>query len=144
MKNQDVMDDASAWVELCRFADEAGLEMDERAEPGMDELGDDEDDESEVSDYGLLFRSLRRGNMVVSDDGVLTVTWKRAPREGRGKLTLNPREWPYGKALRAAAGGAVSKAAKGRSGGDDNVGKVHRFLETLGGEAPSEPEAWGW
>ena len=120
--------------------------MDERAEPLDDKSEDKEpvpvvdDDESEISDYGLLFRSLRRGNMVVSDDGVLTVSWKREPREGRGKLVLNPRTWPYGKALRAAAGGAVSKAAKGRSGGDDNVGKVHRFLETLGGESPSTLE----
>ncbi len=135
--NKEVMDDESAWMELERFAEPAGLALDERAQPGAEkEAGEDE---SEVSDYSDILRSLREGRAVVDTDGVLTFKWRKAPMEGRGELKLDPNNWHYGSALVNMEGAAaVSKAAKQRQGGSSNgnVAKLYRFLELLSGESP--------
>jgi hypothetical protein len=125
------MDIESAWGELQRFAVACDIELDSRAEPGF-KPDLESKDESEVSDYNELLRAIRRGKMVVGDNGVATVKWKRPASTDHETMVLDPDSWHYGKAIKAANRSPVSKAAKSRQD-DDNVSKLHRFLECLAG-----------
>lgn len=143
-----VLDEVSAWGELARFAEVAGIELDERAHPDYKPSDDDEaaDDESEVSDYRELIRALRAGHLSVEDNGALVLRWKKPPHKDRPTLTLDPEGgdgWAYGQATRALhtvpAPIAVSKAARRRMPSaqeEDRLGRMDRFLEILGDEAP--------
>ncbi len=124
------MDRVSAWGELNRFAVAAEIELDERAHP--DFKGEVGEGESEVSSYDTLLEALECGHMVVSDEGNLTVKWRKPPREGETTMTFKPDAWPYGYAIRA-----YSSTTNRKKGEQDSLGNLHRYMETLARVNPS-------
>lgn len=134
-----IMDMESAWAELERFADHAGVEMDERAHPchkrEPSEEDDDADAESEVADYSTLLQAIRKGEVTVTESGELQYAW-RQPFGAGESLILNPNGWPYGRAMRALAT-TVTVIQKGRKKRDaevekrDTLGQGDAFLEIL-------------
>ena len=148
-----VLDAISAWHELGRFAEVAGVEMDERSHPDYDAAKDDTDEEakadkeSEEVDYDTLIKALRRGQLSVGDGGVLVLTWLKPPISDRPTMTLDPNDYAYGQASMALGSipnpPAVSKAAKKRARTveyDNNLRKMHRFIEILACENPGTLE----
>lgn len=126
-----IMDKVSAWAELERFADAAGVALDERGHPDEDPL-DDPDTESDVEDYPALIKAIRYGRIEIDDNGKLTVCWRRGPAEG--SLVLDPAKWRYAMALRAMSKTRVQgKRGKNKSPEtEDNLKKLFVFLGCLG------------
>jgi hypothetical protein len=122
------MDLVSAWAELDRFADAAGVELDERAGPEFE--GEIKDTESEVADYHPLLTALRRGDLEVDDLGGANVKFVR-PTGDVNCMALNPETWAYGHATKAMA--ANNPAKKKKEGDASRFERMNSFLETLSG-----------
>ena len=146
---KNVLDALTAWHELARFAEVAGVELDERAHPDYDPKDEPEgepEDESDVTDYSDLIQALRTGHADVGENGAFRIYWAKPPHKDRLSMSLDPEGgdgWPYGQATRALhtvpAPPAVSKAARKRTPSaqeDDKLGRMDRFLEILSGESP--------
>lgn len=141
------LDAVTAWLELARFAEDAGVELDERAHPDWrpGEEGETEpshgEGESEISDYRDLMRALQSGHMDLDEQGVLTIHWKRPPSKDKPNLKLDPNTWPYSRALsdmHKSTPPPVSAAARKRTPvqGEDRLAQLDHMLETLAGERP--------
>lgn len=142
----DKIDAITAWHELERFADGAGIDLDERASP----VDPDPDQPEKIIDYRVtpeeaeqlgaytkLLTALQRGHLTISDSGA-AVVHLRTPIGDRSTITLDPSApWPFTKAMRAM--GSINVPVGKRGGGQaqlDTNGARLAFVSVLAGVKP--------
>ena len=123
-----LMDLDTAYGELCRFADAAGIDL-----PSLEEIEQQQDraklDESqdEPEDFLKLRKAIAAGRLRIDEGGALSYPLAK-PCVRASALEISPASWPYAKALRAFH--ANSRGKKGRS---DMMGGLLAFVEALSG-----------
>ena len=122
------MDLETAYSELCRFADAAGIELpdleeiqEKQAEAELDE------DKEEPEDYMKLREAIASGQLLVHEDGSILYNLIK-PAIRAKKLEIDPATWPYAKALRA-----FHSNVRGKKGQRDTLGGLYAYMERLGG-----------